>query len=423
MVCLTTFISCKKDSTLQDESSTSLLKVVQTNSSYMARSVIEMSDGSIVLISISNVTGTTSSFDFPDTQLPAIISKYDANGNLLWQNELPEIVQTVWHAIALASGDIAIAGFDKAGVSTFMGLIVINSFGELINQTTLYNPLFIINMNAGILNRLDMIQLQNGNIAVVLNFQLSGSPSCPRLLIYSPQLSKIYDNTFLPSTLIPFGFSSQIYLLEDALGDIIMHGRFTKNNTSNFAFDLKVQADSYTPIYHQTFIDTLNSTSSSMALSNAGSCVWTSAGSRKIDTLFTSWFNYRYQEYYKIAPTIKVWMSNGSSDQTQNASISGYPKNGYIGKVKKCKGGGYILLGTCNINSNQQIPSNYQIMLIKITDDLRLEWIQYPNTYSPSVASDVVETNNGYLVSATQLSFGETSRPIIFKTNKQGIIK
>lgn len=423
LFCITSFLSCKEETISPDGDASSFLKVVQMNSSYIARSVIEMADGSVVLISISDLAPSEDNSVYYTTPLPAVITKYDAEGNLLWQNELPEIVQTVWHSILLANGDIAVAGFEKSSISNFMGLVLLNSSGELINQTTLFNPIVTINMNAGILNRLDMIQLQNGNIAVALNLQTSINPSNARLVIFNAALVKIFDNTYVPSAQILNGFHSQIYLLEEPSGDLIMHGRFTRNGTKNFAFDLKVQAGTYALIYQQTFIDTLFSSTSSFALSDAGSIVWASTGARTIDTLFNTWFNYRYQEYYRIAPSIKIWKSNGNPAQTEISTLTGYPKNGYIAKMKRCRDGGYILLGTCNINANQGQPSNYQVMMLKLNGSLQLEWMQFPNTNAPTVASDVIETSSGYLVSATQLSFGETNRPIIFKTTKQGIIK
>jgi hypothetical protein len=82
-----------------------------------------------------------------------------------------------------------------------------------------------------------------------------------------------------------------------------------------------------------------------------------------------------------------------------------------------------MLLGTCNINSNQQISSEYQVMLIKLSTNFTLQWMQFPKTNSQSVASDIIETEAGYLVSATHLSFGEQSSPILFKTDKNGNIK
>ncbi len=411
--------SCKKDILLQEDN-TNLLKIVQLETPYLARSVIELEDGSIVLISISDVSSALTAN--PTTDYAPVITKFDQNGNLLWQHELPEIIQTVWHIIELSDGNFAVSGFDKNVDSKFLGLVILNSSGEIIKQTTLFNAINLINIGAGIVNKLDMIQLSNSNIAITLNSTQSIAPSSPRLVVFDLNLNLLFDKTYAPSTIVQTGFCHQIYLHENNAGDLLLHGRLTRNNTKIFAFDLKLSANTYEPIYHQVFNDTVNSSSSSFALSNTNDLIWVSTIKSKVDTQFTSWFNLRFQEYHKVGNKLKVWKSNENQVQDNINEITGFPKNAYISKVKKTNDGGFILLGTCNINNNQDIPSDYRLIIIKLNSLLATEWIEYPNAIYATVASDIVETKHGYLISATQFTFAEESRPVILKLNKLGVI-
>ncbi len=420
LLILTALVSCRKDLDVQEPTENPMLKVVQASSSYVARPAIALPDGSTVLISISEVDAISGVVFFPDTELPAIISRFDAKGNLMWQRNLPEIVQTVWDVVLLKNGNIVVAGFEKIGDSKFMGLVVLNASAEILYQATEYNPQYIFNMSNGILNRVDMIELNNGNIALILN---AGAPSYPRLIIYDIQLNKVFDKVYSATGIVRQGFYSQINLFQNSNGNLVIHGRYTRNWTPSFAFNMTLESETYNPLSYQSFSDTLVSSTSSLAIATNGSFVWSSSGAKKTDTLFSTLFNLRNQEHYRIGTSIKVWNSNGDSLQTSINVITGYPKKGFVSKVIECNTGGFLLLGTCNINNNQRVPSNYQIMLIKLTEDLQLEWIQYPNTFFPTVANDIIELNDGYLISATHLSFGELSRPIIFKINKQGIIK
>jgi hypothetical protein len=378
----------------------------------------------MALLSISELPPSTNAIGYSSgSVLPAIITKFDGQGNLLWQKELPEIVQTAWHAVLLANGNIAVTGLGKDADSKFIGIVVLNEDGEVSGQNTLFNPgNLIFALNGGFIGS-DIIQLNNGNIALTTTMAEANTVMRPRLVIYDFLLNKIYDELYEANSVVIRRNCAQVNLLEDAQGDIIIHGRdlgFNNDSLKYFAFDLKVQSGTYAPIYHQIFEEATLVSPSSFALSTTGSSVWAAAGPLAKDTVYSTWFNFRYQEVYRIGPSATVWQANGNAAQTQTAKIQGYPKNGYLSKVKRCADGGYILLGTCNINTNQAVPSEYQIMLVKISASLSVQWMQFPNTITPTIASDIVETSTGFLVSGTQLSFGEMSRPILFKTDNLG---
>ena len=146
---------------------------------------------------------------------------------------------------------------------------------------------------------------------------------------------------------------------------MLLHGNIaTSTNDMAYASTLKLSAGSYDPVYHQLFEGNQPLSTSNCVLSNSDHLVWASSGPTAADILFNSWFNQRNQELFLIGPTITVWKTNGDSASTQKFEFSGFQKNGFVNKVINTSDGGFMLLGTCNINANQQIASEYQIMMI-----------------------------------------------------------
>ena len=424
LISLLGLVACKKERLTSSQQEASFLKVMNLNDNYGARDVIELPDGSVLFTGVA-LFDNQSLFFTPSTQQPSIMAKYTANGILQWQIELPEAVQLMWHCILLTNGNIVVVGFNSEVDSEKAGIVIINQEGEVIKQTSFINELGLAGPALGSYNCVDVVELPNGNLALALVASFQTSSNYARLVIYDQFLGKVFDNRYDPDSIVAVRSLGQVSIQVDAAGDILIHGRDAQPGTNAeqyFAQTLKINGGSYTAAYQQLFSNPTTATPSTFAQTNQGSIVWAAANASVEDTLFTKWFNMRNQDVYSVGSIISVWKTDGIEANTVKATFSGYPKYGYAAKVIKCSQGGYMLYGTCNINSNQLVPSEYQLMLVKISESLQVESMQFPKTSNPSVSGDIKETATGYLLSATHLSMGEQSRPILFKTDKNGII-
>jgi len=427
---LIVLVACKKEEIQSNTSSLPLLKVMQVDEPFYARDVLELNDSSIIIGAVAPINGKFDEYNNPSSDSPSLLTKYAANGNLLWQLELPEPVHVLWQSIELENGNIAVVGLNSEDNSRQVGLAIISPQGDVLNQASYYNVTNQFPVRQ--INPVDFIELSTGNIAVVTSTSNvpAGMYIAARLVVFDPLLNIVFDRIYTSDEIVLSRPPAQISIVEDAAGDLILHGldlMVSASNNDDFgkihAFALKLSAETYDPVYHQLFKNEQKFSSSNIALDNSGKLVWAACGPLAADSLYYSWFNFRNQEVFLIGPEITVWQTNGDSTTTQKRQFSGFPKYGFINKLINTSDGGYMLLGTCNINPNQQISSEYQIMMIKISADYTMEWMRFPKTNSQSISSDIVETSSGYLVSATHLSLGEQSRPIVFKTDKNGIIK
>ncbi len=420
VICL--FMACEKG---EVEYSESFIRIMDTPSSYIARTVLELGDKSFVLCALSATDGFNSESN-PSSGMPSLLSKYTSTGALLWNIELPKSVQVLWHCRLLDNGDIVAVGFNSEDNSEWVGLATISPSGELLKEHSFFNSSRSLPSSYGD-NSIDCAVLQNGNIALTMPHSMGSNISLvPRLVVLDTELNKIVDRRYSPNSIVLERDLYQIYIQEDASGNLILNGRdkSTVTDTLNyFAFMLKLQAGSYEPIGFQLFHNSEKTSPSNLAISNTDDAIWTSCGPSQLDSSFNYWFNLRNQEKFLIGSTIQVWKVNTTSQIAETAAITGYLKNGFIQCTKKCESGGYIMVGTCNINTDQQVPSEYRILVVKVADDMSVEWIQTPDLSFPTIGADIVETSHGYLVSATHASLGEATRPIVLQIDKNGLIR
>ena len=101
---------CKKDSVLSSES---FIKVMTTSTPYIARDVVALSDGSFILSAVQSIDNFNASLN-PASDSLALLNKFNASGDLLWQIELPEIVQVLWHCRLMKNGKIPYVRINQA---------------------------------------------------------------------------------------------------------------------------------------------------------------------------------------------------------------------------------------------------------------------------------------------------------------------
>lgn len=409
-----------------ENNSSSFFKVIESNGPYTSRNILELEDGSLIFASVASLNVNFSESYFPAPELPSIISKYNATGDLLWKLESPEIVHVIWHILKLKNGNIAVTGFNSDDNSSDIGILILSSEGEILKQNSYFNitnefPVYLE-------NPMNCIELSNGNLALVnTSSNIFSTYVAVRLVILNPELNMVYEKVYPSDSILQDLSPVQMGIKEDQLGNLLIHGRGMNNlfydTLYNFAFSFKLRAGNYEALQSQSFVSDVDQSPSDFALSPSENMVWASSSSENANPNFNPWFNFRNQELFVIGNKTTVWMTDGDHANTRQTEFSNYPKNGYIRKVLACSSGGYILLGTCNINSNQDIASDYKIMMVKLNSSLEQQWISFPNKNSTGIAQDIIETSTGYIISGTHRSFGEENRPIIFKTDKNGKIK
>lgn len=416
-------VSCEKEP-VDSGQFKGLLKFPEIEGAYVARDVLSYPDGSIVLSCISMLEGTFNTFDDFETPQPALLIKYSSEGKLLWTLQLPDEVKTLWHCTLLANGDILVVGLPANPKDPYFGVARVSSMGELVTSKSIFNQVNIIYMSIGGLPTIDCLELHDGNIAIAVpSPQATNLPTLPRLLVLDAQLNIVFDRFYKPDGIIRQRNSYEMRLTNDNQGNLILNGRdlgATADSIRHFAYVVKLQASTWEPLYHEIFGTPSIESISPAAANSQGQVIQVSTGPAPGDTSFQSLFNFRNQELFYIGNSIKLWVSNGTPSQVLNRTISGFPKYAYVNQLKSCSDGGYILYGTCNINRNQQIASDYQLMIIKLDAALNLQWMRFPETGVAAVSGDITETESGFVVSASYVNAARELKPVIFTINEQG---
>lgn len=408
--------SCKKDEA--SISNQYFIKVLNTETDYFSQNIFQTPNGDIVVCSFSNEDVTNES---EYGQYNSLISKYSSTGDFIWTKELPQSVHDLRKGILLQNGNMAFTGMDNSIGSQEVGIVITNSEGQVINDYSFFNQTTsstLLTSNTTI----DCVQLRNGNIAFILPELASASvPSANRLIIFDQSLNLLLDRTYLPDDIIPNTNNYQMSIIEDEVGNIFINGRIRGNSLDpilNAVFCLKLQTNSYDPIYFQEFFASELRSTSGICLSSENQPVWSSSGSTNSDLIF----NLRNQNTYFVGRNLSLWKSDGDSSNTIHKDITGFSRNAYIQTTKLTNDGGYISVGTCNINPNSNLSSDYKILLVKCDQNLNQQWLQVIDSSSPSLGFDVVETSTGYLICGAHYSIDALTKPLIINTDKNGTI-
>tara|TARA_R110000868_G_scaffold141490_2_gene358069 strand:- start:605 stop:1909 length:1305 start_codon:yes stop_codon:yes gene_type:complete len=419
-------LSCQKEEENKSSSAT-WLKVMDCGDDFFARDILELRDGSVLMGAVPELKLNFNESTNPSSLKASQLAKYSDKGQLEWQISLPETVHVLWHTLELNNGNIAILGFNSDDNSKQIGIVIINPEGRVLKEKSYYN---VTNQAPWYsLNPVNFIELASGNIAIASSSSnITNAYLATRLVILDQDLNLLVDRSYIPNASASINYPGQISLAEDLNGEIILHGLHLRLNilsssdSTHNSFSIRLSATTYNVISFDYFQLSPSASPSEVILNTNRDLIWASAIGNANDSLQNLWFNQRNQELYIVGSQIALTRIEKASGAGQQLYFGAYPKNAFITKVIQTSDGGYLLLGTCNINSNLQLNSQYQIMLIKLKTDFTLDWMRFPQTNSQSIARDVTETENGYFLSATHLSLGQRSRPLLLKTNKQGFI-
>lgn len=407
-----------------DSENATFLKSIETEGPYLSRNVIALEDGSVILSCVGfENRNNTDEYGL----LPSFIVKLNAEGEEIWRTELPEIVHQLWTCRLLSNGNVLILGFNSDPLSDQVGVVIISNDGEQLYSTSFLNQVASISLIFN-WNSVDGKELQNGTIGVVMpSINSANGQAKVRLLIMSQSLAVLDDVIYEPGDVVVNTRIYQPSIDQTSDGKILIQGRtlpYIDEAFPHFAFVMEIDESTLEPIYYQVFTSEFARIPSRMCASDANDAVWFSTGPFLDQSLAgSSLVNFRNQEQFYCGTEIECWKTNNFSQPSYHSKFGGFPKNAIVQNVEPCSDGGYILIGTCNINSNQSIPSSYRILLAKLSPSLQLEWLRVPDTNSSALGADVVEIPGGFLVSATHYTPEGIEKPLVFKTDTQGIIQ
>ncbi len=424
-------LGCSKDTGSNPNFSS--IKVLNTDADYLARSILTLSDGATIMgcvaqedeMSLSNY-GTH----------PALLTKYDSRGEFDWAIELPKEVYVFWKCILLSNGNILVVGFGDERDSETVGAVILNSEGTVLYVQSIFNQLSLAVSNDA-KNTVDAFQLEDGRILLALPHLVSqASASIPRVFVLDTQLAVLADIKYDNLEEDLFRGMRQFSVEQAINGDIFISGNIIvtvgsvnpflgllKLNSSLDIVSSRVFTSASTPFPGSIVFPSRTETASNIALDPTGTPVFVSSLRNPSDSVYEPIFNLRDQEFFMRAPQLGLWHATSKDVETPINQISGFPANAIIQKIISTIDGGFIMVGTCGINTNQAIPSQYRMLVFKTDPSLNVQWMVYPQMQYATLGADIIETANGYLVAATQHSLGEINKPFFIRLNQSGIIE
>lgn len=416
------FASCQKvDEDMSPQNG--LLKVLQLGDEYLARNIFE-NDGELIAICVGNENKLTQS---NYGTIPSVMLKLNGAGTVTWKKNLPPSLLAIWKSIQLDNGDLFIVASDTALKNEELTFAILDHLGVVKQEISMTFP----TSSNGILTTylsVDCIQLSGGNIAVVATELPSfTNVVSPHLIILNSNLQivnkKIYaaNNMILDRRKLKFSIAENQDLSLSILGRMYR----SQNDTSkHFGFSLKVDLLTLETIHFFPLLnDGIKASISESVSTQDNHVVFVTSQRGASDLINKDPFFLRYIDEYYTGPELTLWNLGNNAGKVETLKISGFPKNGFISKLKKTQDGGFLLLGTCNINSDQAIPSNYRLLLIKLSATFQTEWMIHPNTSGSFLGADVVESNGMYTVFGSYLSFSESFKPIIINITQTGEIQ
>lgn len=414
------FSACTKTDSSMDEGT--FIKMIEADGDYLARNSDKLSDGSI-LVFCTGLEDKLNSAEYGDS--PSFIVKYSSDRKLLWKKEIPNTVFKLWNGFQLSNGNIFVCGYNEEIDSELAGFLILDENGDVIKENSFINQHDQGFFQSNNTQSMDALELDNGTIAVVMgNISGSNQPLTPRLVIFDDELNILVDNKYQSGSIILNSTSTyQIKLCQDNFGHLFFVARIGNNASASIKLNVvvyRLSIGDYTPDYRKVlFSDSLYNTTN-LAFSSEGFPTWAHLGPNIADSLYEGFFNLGNQEMYYIGNTIIINQLDIENDSVRSVTVDGFPNYAYLRSIKRCSDGGYILVGSCNININLSVPSEFRILLVKLDANLKLEWLSTPVTLTSSVGWGVEETSTGFLLTGTHINFFRKKQPFLISLDKNG---
>lgn len=424
-ILILTLTGCEKNDL---EPVPNFIKTLSTESAYLSRGVLSLSDGSSIVyglawedVSLSNIYGSRN----------PVVAKYDAKGSLLWQKELPEEVYVLWDCVQLTNGELVFIGLNSERESEQVGLVKTTREGELLQIETFEN---ITNQGIAVLNdrslaSMDAVALGNGGLALTTRVRLSaflGPLHGLRLMVFDNALSILSDETFVSEDPDADYGIGEVRIAEADDGNIwitaatLLYTPIAQEpHELSHAAVMEFDGDTYERISLNRFVGDIFYRISALATSRANNPIWTFAP-QPDQGQGRELFNLRNQEVVSVGPEIQIRETNSAGEILNSSVIANFKGRAYLHAGIPCTDGGFIFIGTSNINLNLQNPSILNILIVRLDDNLNVMWQREIATNNSALGSGLAEVPDGFLISGSSLSIDEEYRIILFKINKNG---
>ena len=427
-------LGCSKESS--DEMRSTSIKVLDTETDYLARSIVNLPDGSVIMgsVALEDENGGAAY-----GSKPSIIAKYNPQGNLEWVIDLPQEVYVLWKCIALDNGNILALGFGDSPNSKNIGAAIISAEGEVLFIESVFNDVPFGLGSGRIENSVDAIQTELGNILLVMPHQIgSGFLTIPRIIVLDMELSILQDIDYVNLEGLEENSLNQLSIAQATDGKVFISGRIYSSanplrnpfigvinlNSSLDVVYSRLFSAASTPLDGGSLFQIIRTEiASNIALNASGSPVFVASLRNPGDSLFEPVFNLRDQDIFMRAPQLGLWQITSPAVEDPVKQISGFPANAIIQKIKSTSDGGFIMVGTCGINTNQAISSQYRMLVVKTDGALNVQWMYHPQMQFATLGADVIESAGGYIVTATQYSLGEINKPFFLRLTQSGILQ
>ncbi len=411
------FIACQKDAI---ENNSGFVSVVESDLDYTSRNCLQLSDGNYIICG-SSVLFPAGNVSFGQSY--SIMAKFSRSGDLMWQKTLPITLCDLWKGISLPGGGFVLAGLDNMPENTNITIAEYNNNGGLVKSNQVINT-----TSTGVTSRneVDIIQLKNGNYAMVLiGIQQGVLGNSPRLLILDRELNVISDKIFPSMFLFSKNFKGQ-RLAEGNNGRLYICGRTQEFNAWSWTFLMGVDGSTLDmDFFTERMGADTNSYPGPFVVNNAGHVIIPTAEQWNAGIYFnaSNYFYYHLDEYFSVGKTVSVLETDADGNFIARHKYSGFTGYASLTGITQTNDGGYLLIGTCDLKSNAVIYSQFQILMIKINAQFQQEWMKQINTTYPAVAVDVEKTDDGgFLIGAYEKSFNKNYKMMLIKTDANGVM-
>jgi len=423
---LVLFASCKKENA---EPSQGLIKTIDTEAPFFNRGLIRLDDGSIIVygVAFEDITIATNY-----GQTPSVLAKFDRTGEKLWQRQLPEEVYEVWKGISLVNGELIFMGLNSELSSEEVGFVKMNVDGEILQTTSITNPANSGFANLGNLSSaaMDIERLDGGGFAFVARrrWPPTNTPIFRlRLVVFDNNMTILSDEFHDPEDPERQYSISDVELEVGQDGDFwVLAGTALFNppltpdaHELSYAAVMHFDGQSYDRLSVARFVSDPFYKPKTLLFSSSGNPIW-SAPRQEGSGQDLVLYNIRNQEYVSVGRTIELRETNQNGEILKSTQVSGFEARGYFHKAKSCASGGFIFVGTSGISQNLSNPSLTKILLVRIDDQLNIQWMREISTNRAAMGIDVKEIEDGFIISGSSLSINEEFRMIFFKVNRSG---
>lgn len=403
--------SCQQEQPIQENGS--FIRAIVKPAEFISRSIIAGTDGSYYLASVAKENEDESLYG---VNVPFLV-KFNSDGTLLWEKNLSGVVHNLWKVIALDNGNLLAVGMDSLRASQHIGLQLLNSNGEEVKKLRFFNQTIFGSASSITNGKLDVIQLRNGHIALLF-FTLSvqsGNRETLHLKVFDESLNELNDVLYNPDDVIEDTGPAPNYsmMVEKENGEIIIYSNVASlGEFSEYA--LTVRESDYQPISFQRFFENNFNVANSIVLNKSNDVLLISAEFR-LDQ--PPPINLRNQEKYEHSDDLYLRRLTANS---LVSTISGFPGRGFIAKIKPTPDGGFVAVGTCNILFENPNQSLFRPLVVKLNQDLSIQWVRSFDTQVPTIVNDIIPSNDGYYLAATFRSLEGISNSGIIKINLNG---